>query len=68
MESYQKLHKDCSRTIEQDAPIEIFKQHTNSRQKLKKQQDNMEYEEQHGLKKNSKENDQEILIFEEPLL
>ena len=43
MESYQKLHKDCSRTIEQDAPIGISKQHTNSNQKLKKkQQDNME--------------------------
>ena len=24
MESYQKLHKDCSRTIEQDAPIGKF--------------------------------------------
>ena len=35
MESYQKLHKDCSRTIEQDAPIGISKQHTNLKQKLK---------------------------------
>jgi len=35
MESYQKLHKDCSRTIEQDAPIGFSKQHTNSKQKLK---------------------------------
>jgi len=42
MESYTKLHKDCSRTIEQDGPIEISKQHTNSKRKLKKQQDNME--------------------------
>ena len=49
MESYQKLHKDCSRTIEQDAPIGISKQHTNSKQKIKKQQDNMEYkDEQQG--------------------
>jgi len=39
MESYQKLHKDCSRTIEQDAPIGNSKQHTNSKKKLKKQQD-----------------------------
>jgi len=39
MESYQKLHKDCSRTIEQNVPIGISKQHTNSKQKLKKQQD-----------------------------
>jgi len=39
MESYQKLHKDCSRTIEQDAPIGIFKQHTNLKKKIKKQQD-----------------------------
>jgi len=35
MESYQKLHKDCSRSIEQDAPIGNSKQHTNSKQKLK---------------------------------
>ena len=37
MESYQKLHKDCSRTIEQDAPIGNSKQHTNSKRKLKQQ-------------------------------
>jgi len=28
MESYTKLHTDCSRTIEQDASIGISKQHT----------------------------------------
>jgi len=54
MESYKKLHKDCSRTIEQDAPIGNSKQHTNSNQKLKNSKTNMECEEQHGLKKNSK--------------
>jgi len=42
MDSYTKLHKDCSRTIEQDAPIGISKQHTNSKRKLKKQKNNME--------------------------
>ena len=52
MESYQKLHKDCLRTIEQDAPIGISKQHTNSNQKLKNSKTNMEDEEQHGFKKN----------------
>jgi len=41
MESYQKLHKDCSRTIEQDASIGISKQHTNSKQKLKNSKTNM---------------------------
>ena len=54
MESYQKLHKDFSRRIEQDAPIGISKQHTNSKQKLKNSKTNMEDEEQHGFKKNSK--------------
>jgi len=42
MESYTKLHTDCSRTIEQDAPIGISKQNTKSVWKIKKQQDNME--------------------------
>jgi len=41
MKSYTKLQKDCSRTNEQDAPIGNSKQHTNSKIKLKKQQDNM---------------------------
>jgi len=41
MESYQKLHKDCSRTIEQDAPIGISKQHTKSKKKIKNNKTNM---------------------------
>jgi len=48
------LHKDCSRTIEQDAPIGISKQHTKSKQKIKNSKKIWKYEEQHGLKKNSK--------------
>jgi len=48
------LHKDCSRTIEQDAPIGISKQHTNSKQKLKNSKTIWKKEEQLGNKKNSK--------------
>jgi len=53
MQSYTKLHKDCSRTIEQDAPIGIFKQHTNSKRKLKINKA-IWSDEQQGIKKNTK--------------
>ena len=66
MESYQKLHKDCSRTIEQDAPIGISKQHTNSKQKLKNSKTIWKMKNNTDLRRTQKENDKEILIFEEP--
>jgi len=54
MESYTKLHKDWLRTIEQDAPIGISKQHTNSKRKLKKTARQYGTDEQQGIKKNTK--------------
>ena len=66
MESYQKLHKDCWRTIEQDAPIGISIQHTNSKQKLKNSKTIWKMKNNTDLRRTKKENDKEILIFEEP--
>ena len=67
MESYQKLHKDCSRTIEQNAPIGISKQHTNSKQKLKKTARQIwKMKNNTDSRRTQKENDKELLIFEEP--
>ena len=69
MESYQKLHKNCSRSIEQDAPIGISKQHTNSKQKLKNSKTiwNVKMNNKE-IRRTQNENDQELLIFEEPML
>jgi len=66
MESYKKLHKDCSRTIQQDAPIGNSKQHTNSKQKLKNNKTIWKMKNNTDLRRTQKENDKEILIFEEP--
>ena len=66
MESYQKLQKDCSRTIEQDAPIGISKQHTNSKQKLKNSKTIWKMKNNTDSRRTKTENDKELLIFEEP--
>ena len=68
MESYQKLNKDCSRSIEQDAPIGISKQHTNSKQKLKNSKTIWNVKNNKEIRRTQNENDQELLIFEEPML
>ena len=68
MESYQKLHKDCSRSIEQDAPIGISKQHTNSKQKLKNSKTIWNVKNNKEIRRSQNENDQELLIFEEHML
>ena len=64
MESYQKLHKDCSRSIEQDAPIGISKQHTNSKQKLKNSKTIWNLKNNKEIRRTQNENDQELLILE----
>ena len=65
----KKLHKDCSRTIEQDAPIGISKLHTNSKQKLKNSKTiwNVKMNNKE-IRRTQNENDQELLILEEPML
>jgi len=49
MESYTKLHKDCLRTIEQDAPIWNFQTAHQFKTKIKKTARKYGSDEQQGI-------------------